>query len=831
MNKFELPELDTLYYNICSWDYYKDLVEENIVTNHIEEDVVWQEIHESETTTKESSIQAKPKEGLEKIPLKFNNSEEYIKIWMNLFLFESKSQISRAKIIEKEDTEKFTLNFVKFDEKKKFFVFELVRQVSRGVNYSNGDLILIHKYPINEEGQKEHTIGVVDKFIFTGNILITRIVLIQNERSIAFSNHISKNSEWYVTRICNLATIAREYQALLSVENLKILDLLLHPETIYTEKVVNPQDYFFMPKRLENKLRKYFNSSQIDALRNSIKKRGLTLIQGPPGTGKSTTILGILSVILNSLIKKEGPERKNSILNMVNQEILYEDNKLSSNHQTNQESQKYSQLNHPWLYSDVTTEEESEKGGYHFNNSTHNFDDLGFSIDEVFGFTEYLTSKTTDNYKLLSRPLDEDVMPPEKILVCAPSNVAIDEIIRKMINSGLLDSEGNTFHPKFVRIGPNFNPNLKEYSLDYMVNQRLGISENFNMGGSASNMAKDIEKVKFEILSSVKIVCSTLSMAGSNILTSLNQKFDTVVIDEAAQAIETSTLIPLKYNCERLILVGDPKQLAATVFSRTALKYNYDQSLFKRFQEAGYEVTVLKTQYRMHKIISKFISDTFYDGLLEDDKDIADSTENEACLSHPAFQPLTFYDLESEEDFINNSFYNEGQVHVIIELIKNLKTIYSSPAEIIEKVAIISPYSNQVLRIKDSISKIEGFSKENCVEVNTVDGFQGKEKSIIIFSTVRSKGSKTIGFLSDERRMNVGLSRAKSSLIVIGDSKKLIQDSNWEKLLKYSFKNATFYKIKGKVKEYFKDFETNCKKFQVTNEDSFVKMIYTSSNK
>jgi senataxin len=824
MNKFELPELDTLYYNICSWDYYKDFVEENIVTNHMEEDIVWEDLKGTESEAKESGT-PKSKEALEKIPLKFTSSEEYIKIWMSLFLYESKAQISRAKIIEKEETEKFNLNFVKFEEKKRFFNFELVRSVTRGVNYSNGDLILIHKYPLNNEEQKEHSIAVVEKFIFTGNILVARIVLSQNERSIAFSNHISKDSEWYITRICNLATIAREYQAVLSIENLKLLDLLMHPAAIYSDKVVNPQDYFFMPKKLENKLRKYFNHSQIEALGNSIKKRGLTLIQGPPGTGKSTTILGILSVILNSLIKKEGIERKNSILNMVNQEILYEDSKLSNEH-TLQESEKYLRYNQPWLYSDINGEIETEKG----ISSVDNFD-VNFSVDDAFGFTEYPTSISTDSYKVLSKPIDEDIMPPEKILVCAPSNVAIDEIIRKMINSGLLDSEGNTYQPKFVRIGPNFNPNLKEYSLDYMVNQRLGIGENFNMGGSVSNMAKDIEKVKFEILSGVKIVCSTLSMAGSNILTSLNQKFDTVVIDEAAQAIETSTLIPLKYNCERLILVGDPKQLAATVFSRTALKYNYDQSLFKRFQEAGYEVTVLKTQYRMHKIISKFISDTFYEGLLEDDKEIAKTTEQEECLVHPAFQPMTYFDLESEEDFVNNSFCNEGQVQVIVELIKYLKTLYLSPAKIIEKVAIISPYSNQVLRIKESIAKLEGFSKEHCVEVNTVDGFQGKEKSIIIFSTVRSKGSKTIGFLSDERRMNVGLSRAKSSLIVIGDSKKLIQDKNWEKLLKYSFKNATFYKIKGKVRDYFKDFETNYNKFQVTDEESFVKMIYTSSNK
>lgn len=301
-----------------------------------------------------------------------------------------------------------------------------------------------------------------------------------------------------------------------------------------------------------------------------------------------------------------------------------------------------------------------------------------------------------------------------------------------------------------------------------------------------------------------------------------------MVIDEAAQAVEVSTLIPLKYNCERLILVGDPKQLSATVFSRTAIKYNYDQSLFKRFQEAGHDVTILKTQYRMHRQISKFISDTFYDGLLEDDANIDSTTCIEPCLQHPAFQPLTFFDIESDEDFDSSSYYNEKQIEVVVGLINILKNVYGN--KLVEKVSVISPYSSQVSKIKDSLRFLnKQKDKENEVEVNTVDGFQGKEKSIIIFSTVRSKGeSKSVGFLADERRMNVGLSRAKSCLVVIGDSKKLIYDKNWEKLVKYAFRNATFYKIKGKIKDYFEEFNVDdkFKNYLIKDEQAFVNMVF-----
>jgi len=816
MFKYELPELDSLYYIICTWDFYKDLVEENVVVNKLEDDNIWEEI---KTAAIENLLKVNKNDKLESVPVKFSNHEEYIRIWMNLFFFECKAQLSRSKIVERDESEKFILNYVKYDEKKKFSTFELIRSVSRNVSYTNGDLILLHKFSIDKVDQKEHTLGIVEKFVFTGNLLIAKIILINNERSLKIAENIVKNSEWFVTRICNLATISREYQALLGIENLKLSELLIHPGENILEnyKPLNREDFFYIPKKLDYKLNLFFNRSQYEALKSSIKKKGLTLIQGPPGTGKSTTILGILSVILNSQIKNELSERKMSLIKLVSQEMLNED-KLNCDVDKDTSCRLFMN-SHPWLFPDS----EETKG------KMHNFDDVDFSIDEVFSFKEYPSSKATDHYKILHKPEEDGMMPPEKILVCAPSNVAIDEIVRKMITMGLIDSTGNTYHPKFVRLGQNYHPSLKEYALDYIINQRMGINDTSASSNPQSLNYKEIDKIRHEILSNAKIVCTTLSMAGSQLITSLNIKFDTVVIDESAQAVETSTLIPLKYNCERLILVGDPKQLAATVFSRTALKYNYDQSLFKRFQESGHEVVVLKIQYRMHKQISKFISDTFYNGLLEDDTSIASTTENEECLAHPAFQPFTFFDLESSEEFVNNSFVNEGQIKAIVQLIKQLKIIYNNDIQkIIDRVAIISPYSYQVICIKEALQKIQGFDKEFCIDVNTVDGFQGKEKNIIIFSTVRSKGSKTIGFLSDERRMNVGLSRAKSCLIVIGDSKKLIQDSNWEKLVKYSFRNATFYKIKGKSEEYFQKFEENYKDYLVNNEEKFVKMVYTS---
>jgi hypothetical protein len=160
--------------------------------------------------------------------------------------------------------------------------------------------------------------------------------------------------------------------------------------------------------------------------------------------------------------------------------------------QTNNEEVYYKQ--HPWLY-------------------RTNYENV---MDEPFlagsNFTSYPKASKTDSFKEIIKNQDEDFVQPEKILVCAPSNIAIDEIVNKIMQYGLIDSNGYRYNPKFVRIGPNYHPSVKEYSLEYLINDKLSKEEN-----------KDIEKFKTEILTTVKIVCSTLSMAGSAVMTTLNQ--------------------------------------------------------------------------------------------------------------------------------------------------------------------------------------------------------------------------------------------------------------------------------------------------------------------
>jgi len=321
-----------------------------------------------------------------------------------------------------------------------------------------------------------------------------------------------------------------------------------------TDNQVTQNQYFDIPELLTEKMGQTYNFSQINAIKECLKKEGVTLIQGPPGTGKTTTILGVLSVLLNSRSKTDKYQHSTSMAEEFRSEIVF----------TEKEKKALYRKAQPWIYEDNYVDWQDDRENNPFN--------------------------TSDPYKertILLPPIkDETSIKPEKILICAPSNAAIDEIIRKISEKGLMDASGNAYIPSLVRIGPNYHPSLRMFALEYLIEKE-----------KEANPGKQTENIQNEILKRTQIICSTLSVTGSALLTSFYQNFDTVVIDEAAQAVEISTLIPLKYDCKRLILIGDPKQLPATVFSRVSQTMKYDQSLFYRLQRSGYPVHLLEVTY------------------------------------------------------------------------------------------------------------------------------------------------------------------------------------------------------------------------------------------
>ncbi|CAK9786073.1 hypothetical protein CC85DRAFT_326715 [Cutaneotrichosporon oleaginosum] len=468
------------------------------------------------------------------------------------------------------------------------------------------------------------------------------------------------------------------------------------------------------------------------------------------------------------------------------------------------------------------------------------------------------TGKTKTISGLVGKFLSERNMPiashvdapaKTKILVCAPSNAAIDEVCKRLMD-GVPSANGGRIHPKVVRIGMESSVNVavKDVSLDNIVEARVN-TESQRRDGGGSELARvqtELDAVKSQIkekqlelsrvqgndqklkaieaelhtlnakrtklgqqqsrakdaardatrhlngarraardavLKEADIICATLSGAGQEVLKAY--QFETVIIDEAAQAIEMSCLIPLKYGARRCIMVGDPNQLPPTTFSIEADKNKYNQSLFVRIaQNRDSHMNLLSIQYRMHPEISELPSKLFYDNRLKDGPGMAEKT---AAMWHktPIFGPYHFVNVNGHETKAGTSTRNTDEARVAVDLYRNLEAQYGNRIDFTMRIGVITMYKEQLNELKRQFRNAFGDEIVEKIDFNTVDGFQGQEKDIIILSCVRSGPNlTTIGFLKDFRRMNVALTRAKSTLFVLGNASTLERsDPRWNTIV------------------------------------------------
>ncbi|EMC94826.1 hypothetical protein BAUCODRAFT_93353, partial [Baudoinia panamericana UAMH 10762] len=438
----------------------------------------------------------------------------------------------------------------------------------------------------------------------------------------------------------------------------------------------------------------------------------------------------------------------------------------------------------------------------------------------------------------------------KKLLVCAPSNAAVDELVMRL-KEGVTTKGGRHHSVNVVRIGRSdaINSQVIDVTMDELVTKRLGGNSANNEATRAKNadlfkehesvsaalrdlyqkrdsgaaqsqdstvleneiasvrrrkneLGVRIDNVKDQernagreaelsrkraqqaVLDEAHVICATLSGSGHDMFQSLNIEFETVIIDEAAQCVEMSSLIPLKYGCIKCIMVGDPKQLPPTVFSKEAAKFQYEQSLFVRMQNNHPEqVHLLDTQYRMHPDISVFPSRTFYDGLLKDGTGMA-SLRQRPWHASAVLAPYRFFDVHGQHQSApkGHSLVNIAEVEIAMALYERLISDFKG-YEYNGRIGIITPYKSQLRMLRDRFSQRFGNTISDVVEFNTTDAFQGRESEIIIFSCVRASPAGGIGFLQDIRRMNVGLTRAKSSLWVLGNSDSLSRGQYWRKLV------------------------------------------------
>lgn len=439
----------------------------------------------------------------------------------------------------------------------------------------------------------------------------------------------------------------------------------------------------------------------------------------------------------------------------------------------------------------------------------------------------------------------------KKLLVCAPSNAAVDELVLRL-KSGVKTASGKARNINVLRLGRSdaINSAVKDVTLDELVRARLegdttkdkaradreklhaeaakikekltdlrprllearnsddraaatSLSREFDVlksqqihigkqidadKDSGNSIAREMDvrrrQVQQEILNSAHVLCATLSGSGHEMFRNLEVEFETVIIDEAAQCVELSALIPLKYGCCKCVLVGDPKQLPPTVLSQSAARFGYGQSLFVRMQQNHPKsIHLLDMQYRMHPEISVFPSREFYEGQLRDGQDMLRQRQkpwhNSALLG-----PYRFFDVKGVEERgrKGQSLVNLQELEVAIQLYDTFSRKYRD-CDLTGKIGIITPYKAQLLELRRRFQSRFGEGITNAVEFNTTDAFQGRECEIIIFSCVRASPAGGIGFMNDIRRMNVGLTRAKSSLWILGSSRALVQGEFWRKLI------------------------------------------------
>ncbi|KAF5207589.1 P-loop containing nucleoside triphosphate hydrolases superfamily protein [Thalictrum thalictroides] len=410
-----------------------------------------------------------------------------------------------------------------------------------------------------------------------------------------------------------------------------------------------------------------------------------------------------------------------------------------------------------------------------------------------------------------------------RVLVCAPSNSALDEIVLRVLTRGIQDEKGS-YNPKIVRIGLKPHHSVQAVAMDYLVEQKLSAINNTTADAKKRGATGDRDSIRALVLEEAAIVFSTLSFSGSSLFSKLNHMFDVVIIDEAAQAVEPATLVPLGNGCKQVFLVGDPVQLPATVISPTAERFGYGMSLFKRFQKAGYPVQMLKTQYRMHPEIRYFPSHEFYNGELEDGPGVKEQTEK-PWHGFQCFRPFVFFDIadgvESQPSG-SGSWVNEAEVEFVLLMYHRLVTNYpvlKSSSEL----AIISPYRHQVKLFRDRFRHTFGVESDKLVDINTVDGFQGREKSVAIFSCVRASEKKGIGFVEDFRRMNVGITRARFSVLVVGSASTLKRDDHWAHLVSRAEDQNCLFKVMKPYAPFFSD--ENLETLRVKEDETMIKEV------
>lgn len=675
----------------------------------------------------------------------------------------------------------------------------------------------------------------------------------------------SKTRRWNILRVGSITTVKREFEALQTIKNSILLPVILRPRLQQStiadgglendpngaRKQINDagtsplaSEHFFTNVVVD---KTGLNPSQARAIiHSSTTRSGFSVIQGPPGTGKTRTLISLLNVV-----------------HMTQYQKYYEG--LLASLESLHGSVKQKQAAAKAAAAKAASTDRAEEKKNDSNKSTEG------SLLETMMDDMSKTISVASDINTLAFP--KHIRRP-RLLICAPSNSAVDEILTRLVRSKFVDGQGRQYCPELARIGAGdrvsdaakpltaegqaerfldrvcgeeMNPDAREKAQrKYLTSwqnrcntllvqlsrtpkdEESSQSAIIQLHENLERLDRDMRRLRIAVADGKKgltredklrmiartyvedaqLVFATLSGSASNILTRRASSdffddgqaalFDTVVIDEAAQATETSCLIPLTLGASRCLLVGDPQQLPATVLSSGSAGLAYGQSLLERVCRAGQAVLLLDTQYRMHPAISSFPRRYFYHGRLVDDHSVQD--ENRARPYHrhslrPKFGPYVFFDISEgreKRSRDDKSVFNPVEAELAALIYTKLKKefpqdpLFSAAAKTPGSVSgfgVVTPYKRQMQELRQSFDRA-GIPTGD-VEIDTVDSYQGREKEFVVFSCVRTVSlNRGIGFVRDVRRMNVGLTRARASLIILGSAQALAEGSqDWAELI------------------------------------------------
>lgn len=403
----------------------------------------------------------------------------------------------------------------------------------------------------------------------------------------------------------------------------------------------------------------------------------------------------------------------------------------------------------------------------------------------------------------------------ESVLVCAPSNLAVDNVLERLLAAG----------EKAVRLGhpARVLPELRDHTLDLMVENHPDVryitklvkdaralrrqasrytrarpapGEKRGLRDEARQMLADAQNMEAQlvnlILESSPVVCATLTGLDRTLLG--KRRFDWCVVDEASQATQPATWMPLQF-ADRLILAGDYFQLPPTVISPEAAARGFNVSLLEQLVADGQYETLarrLVVQYRMNNEIMRFSSRELYDDSLSADASVAlhrlvdlpGVSENDLTKTPVHFIDTAGANYDESLDADGESHLNIPEADLVLLKVQALLDAGVAAKDI----AVITPYAAQVKYLRERMRSLD-------VEIDTVDGFQGREKEAVVVSLVRSNRDGEIGFLADVRRMNVALTRARRKLIVIGDSATVTSHPFYQRMVSYFEEIGAYHSI------------------------------------